>query len=94
MRKWLPVLVLLPALVSLIWLSALLPPFGSAEAPVHNEVYRRYIEQGVEETGAVNVVTEIVVDYRAYDTLIETTVLFTALAAISLALAAGGKNHA
>ena len=38
-----------------------------------------YIENGVEETGANNIVTSIVFDYRGFDTLGEATVLFAAV---------------
>jgi len=38
-----------------------------------------YIEKGLSETGASNIVTSILLDYRAYDTLGEATVLFTAI---------------
>ncbi|MFE8700854.1 hydrogen gas-evolving membrane-bound hydrogenase subunit E [Cytobacillus sp. FJAT-54145] len=37
-----------------------------------------YISQGVQETGAINLVTSVLYDYRAFDTLGETTVLLTA----------------
>lgn len=39
-----------------------------------------YITHGVNETGGTNIVTDIVFDYRGYDTLGEATVLFTAIA--------------
>ncbi|ASJ16947.1 hypothetical protein A3L04_07605 [Thermococcus chitonophagus] len=39
-----------------------------------------YIKHGVEEVGGNNIVTDIVFDYRGYDTLGEATVLFTAIA--------------
>ena len=39
-----------------------------------------YIEHGVEEVGGTNIVTDIVFDYRGYDTLGEATVLFTSIA--------------
>lgn len=39
-----------------------------------------YIEHGVDEVGGTNIVTDIVFDYRGYDTLGEATVLFTAIA--------------
>ena len=39
-----------------------------------------YITHGVEEVGGTNIVTDIVFDYRGYDTLGEATVLFTAIA--------------
>lgn len=38
-----------------------------------------YIENAVEETGANNIVTSIVFDYRGFDTLGEATVLFAAV---------------
>ncbi|MGQ9629300.1 MAG: hydrogen gas-evolving membrane-bound hydrogenase subunit E [bacterium] len=39
----------------------------------------KYIEAGLEETGAANIVTSVILDYRGYDTLGEATVLFTAI---------------
>ncbi len=38
-----------------------------------------YLARGARETGAPNIVTAILLDYRAYDTLGEATVLFTAV---------------
>ena len=38
-----------------------------------------YVEQGLEKTGAANIVTAILLDFRAYDTLGEATVLFCAI---------------
>lgn len=38
----------------------------------------RYIEQGLSETGAVNIVTGMILDYRAFDTFGESCVLFVA----------------
>ena len=55
-----------------------LPSFGSPNHPINNEVSARYIEKGLQETGAVNIVTGMILDYRAFDTLGESTVLFTA----------------
>ncbi|HHI01215.1 hypothetical protein NF865_03875 [Thermococcus aggregans] len=39
-----------------------------------------YIDHGIEEVGGTNIVTDIVFDYRGYDTLGEATVLFTSIA--------------
>ena len=39
-----------------------------------------YITHGLEEVGGTNIVTDIVFDYRGYDTIGEATVLFTAIA--------------
>lgn len=94
MKKLIMVLVLLPLLAVLTLLAAELPPYGNLENPTNNEVAERYLEKGVQEGGATNIVTDIIVDYRAYDTLIETTVLFTALVAVMLTLKGDGKDHA
>jgi multicomponent Na+:H+ antiporter subunit B len=37
-----------------------------------------YIEKALEETATPNIVTAVLADYRGYDTLGETTVIFTA----------------
>jgi multisubunit Na+/H+ antiporter MnhB subunit len=56
------------------------PEFGQpvmdrfADAPSNT-----YLEKGLEQTGAANIVTAVVLDYRAYDTLGEATVLFCAV---------------
>ncbi|WP_221760710.1 hydrogen gas-evolving membrane-bound hydrogenase subunit E [Bacillus salinus] len=42
-----------------------------------------YISQGVKETGSINLVTSVLYDYRALDTLGEATVLLTAAAALA-----------
>lgn len=55
-----------------------LPPVGNAAKPDNNEVSARYIEKGLQETGAVNIVTGMILDYRAFDTLGESHVLFIA----------------
>jgi multisubunit Na+/H+ antiporter MnhB subunit len=38
-----------------------------------------YVEKGLEKTGAANIVTAILLDFRAYDTMGEATVLFCAI---------------
>ncbi|NOX16844.1 MAG: cation:proton antiporter [Chlorobi bacterium] len=49
-------------------------PFGVR----HDNVGQHYLEHSVQETGAVNIVTAIVVSHRGFDTLGEVTVLFLA----------------
>ena len=63
-----------------------LPPFGNADNPYNNEVSRRYIEQGLKETGAVNIVAGMILDYRAFDTFGESNVLFAAACSVILIL--------
>jgi len=38
-----------------------------------------YVQKGVSSNGAVNYVTSILLDFRAYDTLGEATVIFAAV---------------
>lgn len=63
-----------------------LPTFGSPDNPANNEVAERYIEKGLEETGAVNIVTGMILDYRAFDTLGESHVLFIATCTVLILL--------
>jgi hypothetical protein len=62
------------------------PPYGMFDNPVHNEVSERYINEALEDTGVLNMVTSIVLDYRAYDTMFETIVLFTAALAVVITI--------
>ena len=66
--------------------AAALPRFGDPEAPAMNEVARRYLEDGVEETGAVNAVAGMILEYRAFDTFGESAVLFAAAGSTLLLL--------
>ncbi len=56
------------------------PRFGvPVMARIVDAPSRFYIANGLKETGAANIVTAVLLDYRAYDTLGEATVLFTAI---------------
>ena len=55
-----------------------LPAFSDPHAPIHVHVAPRYLEQGLQETGVPNIVTAVLASYRGFDTLGETTVVFTA----------------
>ncbi len=84
--------VILPLFVStvvgaaLIWGTFSLPPFGIADAPIHKHTAPRYIDETVKETMVPNAVTSVLADYRGYDTLGETTVIFTAGIGVMLLL--------
>ena len=52
-----------------------LPPFGF---PLMR-VAQTYLAEGIAKTGATNIVASVILDYRAYDTLGEATILFTAV---------------
>ena len=63
-----------------------LPPDGNAANPVNNVVSERYIEQGLQETGALNIVSGMILTYRAFDTFGETNVLFIATCCVMIML--------
>lgn len=52
-----------------------LPQFGY---PIMR-VAKAYLETGLARTGATNLVSSVILDFRAYDTLGEATILFTAV---------------
>jgi len=73
------------ALIAVCLIGALLiygtldmPDWGDPRSPASLHVSPRYIEKTVEETAVPNMVTSVLADYRGYDTLGETTVIFTA----------------
>ena len=55
-----------------------MPHFGLAQAPVHLHVAPRYINDSMQEVGVPNIVTSVLASYRAFDTLGEVVVIFTA----------------
>ena len=70
----------------LIYATADFPPFGDPNSPASTHVSPRYIEKTMEETDVPNMVTSILADYRGYDTMYETTVIFSAGVACFLLL--------
>ncbi|MBN2031343.1 cation:proton antiporter [bacterium] len=64
-------------------------PFGTEKSRVGGH----YVDQGREETGASNIVTSVVLNYRGFDTLGEVTVLFVAAIGLGAALATRRKKE-
>ena len=96
--SWIPFAVVVITGVALIYGTLDMPHFGDAEAPVHRHVAPRYIHESPHEVGPPNMVTSVLASYRGYDTLGETTVIFTAGIAVMLIFSAarvregGGKE--
>ncbi|MDO5435562.1 MAG: MnhB domain-containing protein [Clostridia bacterium] len=82
----LSVLAAAAIILVLLYTTAGLPSFGDAENPTQNEVQQRYLEKGLEEGGATNLVANMILDYRAFDTLGESNVLFMAVCTVILLL--------
>ena len=64
--------------IILIYGTVDMPDWGDPNSPASLHVSPRYIEKTMDETATPNVVTSVLADYRGYDTLGETTVIFTA----------------
>lgn len=77
-RPWLPLLVSIGTGVALVYGTLELPVFSDPSAPIHTHVAPTYLKEVMRDTGVPNVVTAVLASYRGYDTLGETTVVFTA----------------
>lgn len=75
---WLPLFVAGGVGAALMGGTFDLPRFGSAATPIHQHTAPHYLNESMGETGVPNVVTAVLADYRSFDTLGETTVIFTA----------------
>ncbi len=63
-----------------------LPEYGSPDNPNNNEVVEKYNKDGLYDTGATNNVASMILDYRAFDTLGESHVLFVAAVCVMILL--------
>ena len=70
----------------LLYTVSYLPRIGNSANPDNNIVSERYIEQGLQETGALNIVSGMILTYRAFDTFGETNVLFIATCCVMILL--------
>jgi multicomponent Na+:H+ antiporter subunit B len=77
-RPFLPLAVAIATGAALVYGTLDLPAFSDPQAPIHQHVAPRYINEGPRETGVPNVVTAVLASYRGFDTLGEVTVVFTA----------------
>ena len=71
-----------------IWAFTDAVPFGQ---PIMR-IGKYYLESGLADTGAANMVAAVILDYRAYDTLGEATVIFTAILGAFVILRTRGKK--
>jgi multicomponent Na+:H+ antiporter subunit B len=86
MKKSLVALTVAAAAVPMLIGVAGLPRPGDPEAPAHTHVAARYVASGAHEAGAENLVTGVLLNYRAFDTFGEVMIIFCALAAVMAAL--------
>jgi multicomponent Na+:H+ antiporter subunit B len=72
----------------IIMVSAFLtiPDLGTINNAAYNATTLYYINNALAQTGASNIVAAVVTDFRAFDTLGETIVLFTSIVAVFVVL--------
>lgn len=84
----------LVAVLAVVMIAAVtqLPRPGSPEAPAQTHVSAFYVEGGAEVGGAENLVTAVLLNFRALDTFGEVVVIFAALIAV-LAVVVSPAGH-
>ena len=93
MRKAL-ILALLIVMITLPFaVFDILPVIGDPASAPNTHVSDHYIEHAIDECNSPNMVTAVIVDYRAFDTMFETTVMFLAGVAVILILAYHPKKR-
>jgi multicomponent Na+:H+ antiporter subunit B len=90
-KPLLPLLVVIITGAALVYGTYDIPRYGNPANPIHHHVAPRYIEGSLPETAVPNIVTSVLASYRGYDTLGETTVVFTA--AIGVLVLIGGARR-
>jgi len=86
MRKVIAILITLGITIILLIGSKDLPQFGIEDTPTNNDVSKYYIKNATKETGATNIITGVILDYRAFDTFVESSVLFTSAIVVMIVL--------
>ena len=76
--KWLGFILIVLFAVFLFYAEGDMAAYGDISAPPNLHVSPEYLERSMEDTETPDVVTSVLADYRGYDTLGETTVIFTA----------------
>ena len=84
--SWVALIVVLITGAALVYGTLDMPHYGDPNAPIHRYPVPSYVERTPHEVHMPNVVTAVLASYRGYDTLGETTVIFTAGVAVMLLL--------
>lgn len=91
--RLLPLVVVIGTGAILIYGTFDMPLYGDPDAVIHQEVLSGFVEQTEEKIGIPNIVTAVLASFRGYDTLGETTVIFTAGIGVLMLLATGGRQR-
>lgn len=81
------IMVIVLVAIGSFYIASFLPRIGDPNTPANKYISAYFIEHSLEDTHAANIVTAVLADYRGFDTLYETCVMFlsgiTALAILS-----------
>ena len=69
------------------------PDWGDPESPASTHLSPHFITEAVNETAVPNVVTAVLADYRGFDTMFETAVIFTAGIAVIFVLRSSDRRR-
>lgn len=93
-RATLALVVTLITGATLVYASLDMPHFGARHTPVQTHPIRdKYLHAIREEIGIPNTVSAVLASYRGYDTLGETTVIFTAGIGVLMLLGGSGRRR-
>ena len=87
MRKTITIILLITAVFVPFIAFNVLPVIGDPTSAPNTHVSDHYIEHAIDECNSPNMVTAVIVDYRAFDTMFETTVMFLAGLSVVMILA-------
>jgi len=91
-RPVFPIFVVLFTGAVLVYGTLDMPAYGNPDNPIHKHVAPHYLEDSAHEIGVPNVVTSVLASYRGYDTMGETTVVFTAAVGVMILLSVLGRR--
>ncbi|MDA1036476.1 MAG: hypothetical protein O3B65_06290 [Chloroflexi bacterium] len=92
--KWVTLAFLLAFVGLFVYVSGDLPDRADQNAPANqSDLTARFFEETEAEIGIPNIVSAILADFRSYDTLGETFVIFTAGLAVLLVLQRGYRRN-
>jgi multicomponent Na+:H+ antiporter subunit B len=77
----------------LIYAAGDFPAWSDPASPASKYLSPHFIEKTMEETSVPNIVTAVLADYRGFDTMFETTVIFSAGVAVFLLLRTFGPTE-
>lgn len=80
-------LIIFPLLgILLLYAANDLPGFGDPNSPASVHISPTYLERSYQDTHTPNVVTSVLMDYRSFDTMVETVVIYASGIACALLL--------